>query len=69
MEIRKQILGIAIGFIIAISFITPAYSKYKSSDNVCNLTASDLKKVVEDAVNGCIVSPNGQIKYCSEKFV
>jgi hypothetical protein len=41
MEIRKQILGIAIGFFITISFITPVYSYYSSYTNVCDLTASD----------------------------
>ena len=51
MEIRKQILGIVIGIFITISFITPVYSYYSSYTNVCDLTASDLEDIVEDAIN------------------
>jgi hypothetical protein len=37
MEIRKQILGIAFGFLITISFITPVYSYYSSYTNISDL--------------------------------
>ena len=58
MEIKKQILGIIIGIFITISFITPVYSYYQST-NVCDLNASDLEDIVEDAINGCIIRDRG----------
>ena len=65
MKIRKQILGIAIGFFITISFITPVYSYFNSSSNVCDLTASDLEEIVQDAIEGCeVVKSSGIIRYC-----
>ena len=64
MEIRKQILGIAIGFFIAISFITPVYSYYNSNTNVCDLTVSDLEDILEEAIEGCRISNVGHIYGC-----
>ena len=63
MEIRKQILGIAIGFFITISFITPVYSYYSSYDDVCDLQAIDLRNIVREALENCYVSGDQYDKY------
>ena len=54
MEIRKQILGIVIGIFITISFITPVYSYYRSTD-VCDLSVDDLESVVMQSISNCRV--------------
>ena len=51
MDIRKQVLGIAIGFFITISFITPVYSYYSSYSNICDLTVSDLEQIIANVID------------------
>lgn len=63
MEIRKQILGIAIGVFITMSFITPIYS-WTSMDDVCSLNAIDIEEIVQESIDGkCYIHSDGYI-YC-----
>ena len=48
MEIRKQIIGIIIGILITISFISPVYSGYNSS--VCDMTEGELESMMTRVV-------------------
>ena len=50
MEIRKQMLGIIIGVLISLSFISPVYSDYNSNRNVCDMTEGELKRMMRNVV-------------------
>ena len=52
MEIRKQILGIGIGIIITISFITPVYSYVLERGNLCEISVSQLIEVLHKVKKG-----------------
>jgi len=59
MEIRKQILGIIIGFFITISFITPVYSYVYANKNLCELQVNDLIEVLHKVKKGEYKRSNG----------
>lgn len=63
MAIKKHILGIFIGILITISFITPVYS-YVQATGICSLNVGDFERVVRGVLNRCFIGNNGSDFWC-----